>query len=164
MKRIKMFFLMTSLSYPAFAQQTVLDKGMKVEWQHVDSSILFTITTPTSGWQAIGFNESQQLKATHLIMSRITEDIGIEVVEHFVESAGDYKPFSYYGIQQSATIIDGKEASGSTLISYKIPIMRRNSLSKDLNIGNTYILHYAYSLDDDFLHHSVYRSSIKIIL
>lgn len=147
-----------------FAQLNHVKKNeMIVSWSYKGDRILFEITAPTQGWLAIGFNDKPVLTGTYLLMGRIT-DLGVELVEHYTISPGNYKPIESIGGDVLVSEISGKEILGKSTIRFSIPIAKRDRFRKDLSKNSSYNLVMAFSREDDFQHHSIMRTSVEIVL
>ncbi|GEM_PF-1981726 len=168
MKQLIILFilpLMTSIDLNHSGKQNpIKDKGMSIEWEHEGDYLIVKIETPTKGWQAIGFNTDQTLTGTYLVMSTLDNEGQVVIGEHYVEKPGTYNLLSSYGIEDRIKVISGSIQGGKTKISYKIPVHPSSRYHKGLSKGKAYTLHYAYSAEKDFQHHSRFRSRTKIIL
>lgn len=135
--------------------------GMKVSWRVSNDSIYFTMSAPTTGWIAIGFNESSSLTGTYLIMGRMRKG-SPEVVEHYTLQPGSYRPISELGTTPTTTIISGSQTRLHTRIEFSIPARKVSKHHKNL-LGEDYQnMLMAFSRHDDFQHHSVMRTSAKV--
>ena len=137
--------------------------NMKVRWKIEKIYIYFEIEAPTDGWVAIGFNESASLAGTYLLMGHI-QNGKVEVVEHYTDKPGSYKPIADYGISNQTISISGYEKGNKTRLKFAIPIKKASKYHKQLLPGTKWTLLLAYSLEDDFQHHSIMRTSVDIEL
>lgn len=145
------------------AGKQIEKNGMHLIWRHSHDSIHLEMSAPSTGWLAIGFNSSADLAGTYLLMGRLSNNRA-EVVEHSIIQPGDYRSFSVMGFPGCVKNIRGEEKRGTTRISFSLPNKPENLLQKDLREGNRYHLLLAYSVDKDFRHHSLMRTSIIITL
>lgn len=137
--------------------------GMTVKWKIEEEHIHFQMEAPTDGWVTIGFNETTALAGTYLLMGRIRNGKA-EVVEHYTERPGSYKPVVDYGVPSQVVKVSGEEKEGRTSLEFSIPIKKVSKYHKQLSPGTKWNLLIAYSLDDDFQHHSIMRTSAGIKL
>ncbi len=155
------------MTTPAIAQsanvKTIAKNRMTVNYTHHGDMISFDLSAPTTGWIAIGFNEHRGIVGSHLIMCRIV-DGKPEVVEHYTISAGKYKPIIDLGGKSAISNIKGEQDNGTTNVSFDIVTSTIDQYHKDLSEGKEYYIMLAYSLSDDFQHHSIMRTNIKSIL
>lgn len=145
------------------APSLVEKNGMKVHWEHRSDSVHFDVSAPTTGWLAIGFNPSDRLKNTYLIMGCHTGG-SPRLVEHYAVKPGDYRPIVEFGGQPQATRINGTEKGGKTRLRFSLPLKAADHYRKDLHPGRQYFMLMAYSRSDDFQHHSIMRTSVQITL
>ena len=141
----------------------VLKNGMEVSWKYNNDRIYFEIQAPTEGWVTIGFNSNDGMAGCYLLMGRVKNG-NVEVAEHYTQRPGDYSPISKYDVTAQVADPKGKEESDLTNISFILPLKAISKYQKDLFPNSEYIMVLAYSIDDDFQHHSIMRTSIKVKL
>lgn len=141
-----------------------LDKnGMSVKWSFSEDQVHFNVQAPSQGWLAIGFNETADLENTYLLMGSVS-DGKVMVQEHHIFRPGIYQSFEQLKEPHSVENIKGNESVNSTSISFSLPQTSFFQYVKHLKPGMEYHLLLAYSTEDDFDHHSIMRTSIKIKL
>lgn len=160
---ICMAILSVYQSHQQATTKEIIKNNMTVKWQIEKKRILFEMEAPTDGWVAIGFNESSSLAGTYLLMGRVKNG-KTEVVEHYTFKAGTYKPIVQYGVASQITIISGTETTNFTRLKFSIPVEAASRYHKELFTDTKWTLLMAYSLDDDFQHHSIMRTSLNIKL
>ncbi len=143
--------------------KVINDINMEILWYHEDGHIIISLETPTTGWQAIGFNKSPDLTDTYFIFCRIQNNKA-ESVEYYTESPGKYGPIYPDKSVQRIEILEAHENDAGTYTKIKIPVEAVHRKQKQLSKGMKYTVHYAYSMEDDFQHHSLRRSSTNINL
>ena len=156
-------FLHAASSTQGQEPKKVLEDGMAVSWHFDDTNIHFEMSAPTSGWVTIGFNEASGIKYSYLLMGNVVNGKAY-VVEHFSQSPGNYSPIENLGGTVQVWNISGQEEKGSTTIEFTLPIGRPTAYQKELLKGKKYHMIMAYSVDDDFQHHSIMRTSVEIQL
>ncbi|MEM7658075.1 MAG: DOMON domain-containing protein [Bacteroidota bacterium] len=139
--------------------KTITQNGMTVQWEFQEDRLLIELNAPTQGWVAIGFNETNQLAETYLIMASVEGNEG-RVLEHWVLAPGDYRPVNMLGGPEVVEFIRGEEQESGTTICFSIPVEAQDSFRKDLRPDAPFYLLLAYSRKDDFAHHSLMRTSI----
>lgn len=160
---ISLTLLITSTIQAQNTIQTIEKNKMKVSWEIYNNQIHFQIQAPTRGWLAIGFNENESLSNAYLLMGRIKNGKA-EIVEHYVSQPGSYQPILEYGIENQILSVSGLENETQTQLSFSIPTAAVSQYHKNLFAGTLWTLIIAYSLEDDFQHHSTMRTSTKIQL
>jgi hypothetical protein len=145
-------------------QQKCVDKNkMEVCWTITGNEINFKLKAPTNGWLCIGFNEKAGLKGTYLLMARVVNGKA-EVVEHHTLSPGNYKDIQCFGEKAVVSSIQGSESNGVSEVRFSVPVHPTHKYAKPLKAGTSYEMLVAYSREDDFQHHSMMRSNIRITL
>lgn len=148
---------------PIQPENTVHSGAMQMAWTMDEHNMHVELSSPTDGWLAIGFNTQSQLKGSMLIMARV-RDGKAEVVDHYVVMPGVYRPFVEQGSPPVAFDVSGKETAAGTEVSFSLRLNHYGPLETMLEKGQAYFLHMAYSLDDNFQHHSVHRTLETITL
>jgi hypothetical protein len=143
--------------------KTVTKNGMTVSWQHKEGRVYFEMSASTDGWVAIGFNDNENTAGNYLIMGKVIND-HVTIEEHYTISAGNYKSFSELNMNKSVENIEGSEVGKTTKLKFSLPLSSSNKYTKNLEKGLDYVLLIAFSQEDDFQHHSIMRTSQKIIL
>jgi hypothetical protein len=138
-------------------QGIIVKQQMQVSWQASEGRVHFELTAPVTGWMAIGLNTSDELTGTYLLMARVVEGQP-EVVEHKVIAPGVYRPFQELDTSTAVTDIHGSEKEGITIVSFSLPEMKISPLALPIHEGQDYTLLMAYSISDDFQHHSIMRT------
>jgi DOMON domain len=168
MKILKTLFFAISMLNCSYANvpkimKSITKNGMKVSWEYKNQRIYFEMTAPTNGWVAIGFNNSDNTAGNYLLMGNVVGSQS-SVMEHYTISAGNYKSFTDLKVNISVFDVVGIETQQVTKIRFSLPTAPSNKYTKDLEQGQEYTLLMAYSQQDDFQHHSIMRTSVKIIL
>ncbi|WP_421763479.1 DOMON domain-containing protein [Ekhidna sp.] len=135
--------------------------GMKVAWEILGDRIFFKISAPTTGWIAIGLNESKELTGTYLIMGRVKNG-NPEVIEHRTLCPGNYRSFENLGASTTIQLISGGQSRLSTWLGFSIPINKFSDYHKDVLASDGLNMLMAFSRHDDFMHHSIMRTSVWV--
>ena len=144
-------------------EKQISKNGMTVKWEFKDDRVFFQMSAPTKGWLAIGFNDSEQLTGTYLLMGNVVSG-NANVVEHYTRKPGDYLPISELGDRGEVGNIGGKETKLGTTLNFSVPIKSKSKFKKHLKSGTLFNLLMAYSREDDFQHHSVMRTALSVNL
>jgi len=152
------------LSLPQnYSQGQVEKNGMTVNWEIKYDRIYFEMQAPTDGWLAIGFNEKEGLVGTNLIMGTVNNR-QLSMTDDYIVGFGDHQPIEKLGGSNQLLDQKGKEKEKHTSICFSLPIEAADQFHFDLKKGKTLHLLMAYSRSDDFDHHSMMRTSVKITL
>lgn len=141
----------------------ITKNGMTVRWAPTADSIRFELQAPTTGWLAIGFNQSSELTGNWLLMARVINGRA-EVVEHHTLAPGNYQPIAQLGEAQVVQCVSGSETKGATTLAFSLPRNAAGRYQKSLASGSSWQMLLAYSRSDDFQHHSVMRTTTQLTL
>ena len=130
--------------------------GMTVEWVFRKNRVFFTLTAPTEGWVALGFNEKDDIVNTNLIFCRVKSG-KVELSDHYVVAVGNHQPTEKLGGKSAFDDILGDEKGGKTTVSFSMPIKSNDKWHYDLIEGSKRWFICAFSAEDDFNHHSRMR-------
>lgn len=143
--------------------KTIAKNGMTVSWFVENNRVHFSITAPTTGWVAIGLNTKDQLAGTNLIMGAVSND-QVQISDRYIIRPGKHEAVSSLGGKSALADQAGNEEDGMTRLRFSLPLNARDTYHQKLEAGQSYSLLIAYSVSDDFQHHSRMRSSVQIIL
>ncbi len=147
----------------AVGYETARAIDMLFQWQITDGRLHCKLTAPTEGWVAVGFNPQKGLAGTNLIMGCVENGI-LTLEDRFIVKPGLHKSKLELGSPDNLDDKAGWEAFGMTSISFTIPLEASDPYSHSLKPGQLCHILLAYSLEDNFLHHSLRRTSLGIIL
>ncbi len=131
---------------------SVSKDGFHFRWKISGGSIEIELTAPTTGWIMIGFKGEYQMHDANIIVGYVSggsvsvrDDFGIDSDTHVSDS-------NLHGGQQNATDAGGDESSGSTTISFTIPLDSGDTWDNVLVDGESTRLMFARGADgaDDF--------------
>ena len=160
---ISFIFFQSFITMPNNTVGTVRKNNMVVQWLFEKENICFKMEAPTKGWVAIGFNTKETLTGTNLIMGAVENDF-YRVDDRYIIGPGNHKNTLEIGGKEAVSSIHGNEQNGTTSIFFTVPINAIDKYHQDLTKGKTIYLLMAYSMVDDFEHHSIMRTTIKITL
>jgi DOMON domain len=144
-----------------FKSRTV--NGMTFQWSFSKDNLHCKVIAPTKGWVAIGFNTVDELSGTNLIMGAVEQDF-VMIDDRFIVKPGSHKSITELGGSEALTQRAGSESNNNTTISFSIPLSVNDKFHHDLQEGKEYYVLMAFSQEDDFQHHSIMRTTIKIKL
>ena len=158
-------FLLLAFALPSTASEwkTVAEKGFVLKYRFVDGDIEVEMRSPRRGWVAVGFNPKPGLTGTHLVMGAVRGE-AVELSERKVLRPGEYPEVEALGGEKVVELKWGKENANGTVISFRMPAAYGDDFRHSLSPGSSIHLTLAYSMEDDFLHHSIMRTSIHTTL
>ena len=149
----------SSLSF----SQSVKVNQMEVSWEFHDNLVTFSASAPDDGWIAIGFNSKDDIVGSNLIMINVDKGI-VNSEDFFVVGFGNPKPVAQLGSESQIKNAAGKESSGKTWVSFSLPTTALDKYHMDLKAGEKIWLICAFSMEDEFDHHSRMRKHVQIEL
>lgn len=136
---------------------------MTVRWKFDGDRVHFEVSAPRQGWVAIGFNPKSGLTGTHLIMGAV-HDGQTTVSDRYVRKPGDYPAIADIGGQPQVADVRGSENAKGTTVCFSLPVGFESGHHYALRPGKRYHLLLAYSMADEFDHHSIMRTETNITL
>ena len=155
--------LMMVIPLGAFAQGNVTVGGMKMGYLIEDDSIEFTLFGPTKGWVGIGFNSTNSIAKSDLILLTV-QGSRAKHLDMYVRGVGNPLEDVRLGGSNDVIIQDFSEDEEGTTITFKMPLPSKDNYDYAHQLGESFWLIMAYSVSDDFGHHSHMRKHIPFKL
>ena len=162
-KKLSILLLGFSIISLTAQQQKLAVGGMEVDWEFDQDTIVFTATAPDDGWIGLGFNSHDAIKGANLFLFNHTKK-GSAAMEYFVLNPGNPKPVKSLGSQEQLIAYSTKEMDGKTQVRFSLPTTAVDDYHFDLGPNTTLWLICAYSMEDEFEHHSRMRKHVKVTL
>ena len=145
------------------AQQSVEASGITFQYEVKGDSIHAVLSAPTEGWVGVGFNSKNSIVGSDLLLFNM---MGKHVSGTYLFVIGYVNPVkdSENGGKNTVLIHGGTQESGYTKIQFSIPLDSKDSNDFVHVLGQKYWLILAYSVSDDFDHHSIVRKHVPFIL
>jgi hypothetical protein len=135
---------------------------MMARWRVEGEHLFLTMRAPTTGWVAVGLNDRAELSGSLLVIGAVQGGV-LRVEEHIAQPP--YHPTRQsLGGASALLLAKGEEGDGETRISVSLDLSRRDQVAPNLRAGDEVFLTLAFSLADDFLHHSVMRTAVQVKL
>lgn len=149
--------LCSILTIPLSAQQIVKAGKMtfSAHWLD-DQTIEISLEAPTQGWLAVGFNQKNNILNSDLIMLRVKGG-KVEGEDQFVTDFQKHPKDTSLGGSRDIKVISGVETTKGTSITLQIPAQSADTYDFIHQKQKDFWLILAYSVDDDFDHHSIMR-------
>ncbi len=125
---------------------------------HSDS-LEIQVSAPTHGWVAVGFHENAKLIGNDLLMFSVIDGMVI-YQDQYIRGWNDHPEDTALGGENSISVVGHLEDETSTTVKFKIPISSGDSFDTIHQSNRDFYLLLAYSLEDDFNHHSIVRKQI----
>lgn len=155
--------LIIMLGMASREEKSLTTDGFHLEWVHDNDKVRFSLTAPTTGWVAVGFTETGDLMNSNLIQGNVVRGKH-EVQDQFITGFGEHPPVEALAVPSCISETGGKQENGKTTISFSINSRKKDKLHYDLVEGKKIKVWLAYSVSDDFDHHSRKRILREITL
>ena len=159
MIRLIIVAMIGCLSLSLSAQSLIKIGGMECRYRILGDSIEWQIEAPTTGWVGIGFNQENSIVKSDLLLFRVINE-RIEGQDLFVVSFGNPKLDTSLGGKQSFGRLKGWEKNKKTYIQFRLPFSTTYTYDFTFKKGQPFWLILAYSVSDDFGHHSRMRKHV----
>ncbi|UII76836.1 DOMON domain-containing protein [Flagellimonas sp. HMM57] len=163
LKFVILFFLSDYCVLAQNQKRHVKVEQMTISWEFEKDNILFTASAPDDGWVALGFNTEDDIVGSNLIMVNVKNN-GAKAEDFYVVSAGNPKLVTLLGSESQIIEKSGFEIDGKTTVKFTLPVKAFDKYHQNLKKGDTIWLICAYSMEDEFDHHSRMRKHIKVTL
>ncbi len=143
---------------------------MIVEWRIDQNKVWFRMAAKTQGWLALGFNTEDELKGSSLIMAASVKgsagkEANEKIEEHYIIQPGNHKNVA--DLNKKTILSDTKvsvEDAMYTMARFALPLNHTWDDRIALVEGKKYYFILAYSVSDDFDHHSSMRTTVQVTL
>ncbi|MEO1052848.1 MAG: DOMON domain-containing protein [Bacteroidota bacterium] len=142
------------------AQNKVEVNGMTFQYEIKNEQLEITLEAPTTGWLGVGFNTDNNIVGSDLLLFHIVEG-KTEGLDMYVKGFGDPREDKLIGGTDDIRIISGVESAGHSKVRFSIPLQSKDQYDFKHVAGQDFWLILAYSVDDDFGHHSRMRKHIR---
>ncbi|WP_422079443.1 DOMON domain-containing protein [Ulvibacterium sp.] len=144
-------------------QRTTTVSGISFTYTITGTNLECTLTAPTHGWVGVGFNEKNSIVGSDLLLFHVV-DGKTASTDMYVKGFGNPVRDSRLGGRNSIHILEGKEKNHSTTIHFSVPLNSGDPNDFIHEVGKEFWLILAYSVEDDFGHHSRVRKHIPFTL
>ncbi len=146
-----------------FAQDRISYGGMEVNYERVGDSLDISLRAPTQGWLALGFNEQNDIIGSDLKMMAVV-DGNVIVDDQWVTAPRVHPSDETMAGQTNIRVLSAQETNTYTHFRLRLPLATPDRNDLALKAGKSLWLIMAYSVSDDFEHHSRMRKHFLITL
>ena len=136
--------------------------GVIFAWHHANNRLVATLSAPTAGWIAVGFNTSPGLRNTRFVIADVASR-PIRAEEHLA-LVPDHPEITSLGLTPALAELRGRFSDGRSQLSFTLPHFIPGPPPLELAPGRISHLMLAWSQDRDFDHHSAWRRHFEITL
>lgn len=145
--------------------KSVSVENFVMEWSFEGDQLTVTMSAPTSGWIAVGFDPSAAMKDADLILGYV-EDGTVYLRDDWGDGHISHKPDTDLGGTDNAEPVSGEETLEGTTITFSIPLDSGDSYDSVLAEGTTHKVIMAYGPDgaDNFTGMHAWADTIELEL
>lgn len=157
--------------FPMFAHQraalsddrrTIADDGVTFTWHHQAGRLRGTLSAPSPGWIAVGFNEARSLRNTWFVIASVASK-PMRVEEH-IALVPDHRKIADLGITPSIDHVSGFYREGRSQLEFSLPHALPKRPALRLAPGTKSHMMLAWSRAPEFDHHSAWRRHYDVEL
>ena len=141
--------------------------GMDLRWKVEDEWLSVSVSAPTTGWVAVGFNPTGKMKDANIIIGYI-KDGELSIRDDYGATPTRHQADGDIGGSNDVSDPSGSESNGKTEISFRLKLDSGDKKDRPLKPGNSYKVIIAHGMDgsDNFksYHGKAKRATIKIKL
>jgi DOMON domain len=137
--------------------------GMFVSWDFLDDEIIFSVRYPGQGWAAIGFNTQDSLAQTNLVMMAPGKGAA-RISDRTILRPGEHVAVTVAGGRNHARLLAYAQEKNHSVVRLAIRTSPDDALHFSLHKGSRIYLLIAWSHEQDFAHHSAFRTTLAVHL
>lgn len=143
-------------------RQSIIRDDVKFSWRHHHNTLIGSLSAPTSGWLAVGFNELPGLRNTRFIIA-VTSISPITAEEHLA-SVPDHKNVTELGLEPALQTAHGSYIDGRSHLEFQMSHKFADRPALSLAPGSRVQVMLAWSQATAFDHHSAWRKHFPLTL
>lgn len=135
----------------------------ELKWSIEDANLSFSVSAPTDGWVAVGFEPDRMMMGANIIIGYVADGEAV-VSDQTGVTTVTHGPDTENGGTDDLIDRGGTESDGSTEIRFTIPLDSGDSTDKPLSPGTEHTIILAYGDRDDLESYHVLRTTARITL
>lgn len=177
MKFIKFFFLTLVVVFSLSAcekdeapanpintsgQDSITVSNITLKWQFLGDTLSVELSAPASGWVAVGFGATDDMKDANIIIGYVSNGQTF-IRDDFGVTHSSHKADTDLGGTNDIIDYSGTEANGTTTLKFEIPANSGDQYDVAITKGQSYKVILGYSNSDDFtsFHSKVTSTTIQ---
>lgn len=136
--------------------------GVTFEWHHKNGRLFGTLSAPTSGWIAVGFNNQEKLSGTRFVIAAVSQN-DVHAEEH-IAVVPNHPKVQDMGLAPGLSDLLGALQIGQSKLWFSLPHRFSDTENPVLEPGHKTFLMLAWSRAPEFDHHSAWRKHFPVIL
>lgn len=138
---------------------------VQLTWQIEDMDLAVTVSAPTDGWIAVGFEPTMAMKDADIIIGYVS-DGEVFLRDDWGDGPTSHKPDVDLGGTEDLSAVSGNESEGSTTLMFTIPLNSGDDYDRALAAGTTVKVLLAYGREgaDDYTSYHAWAKTVEIDL
>ncbi|MEL6678417.1 MAG: hypothetical protein AAFQ51_06895 [Pseudomonadota bacterium] len=129
------------------------------DWHHTGDALTSTLTAPTRGWVAVGFNGARRLEGTRFVIAERAD--GVPRFAERIAVVPTHEPVEAFGLTRALHGAELRHIPGGSRLTFSYPT---DLPGLALAPGSATHLMLAWSHAPEFDHHSAWRRHLDITL
>lgn len=117
--------------------------GVTLTWEYFEDEVAFTVSAPTTGWVAVGFDASSVMLDGDMVIGYVVNE-ELFISDQWGDGYTSHSADTELGGTMDILSASGTEAEGRTTISFTRPVATGDSFDHDLEPGTTHSVMLAY--------------------
>lgn len=142
---------------------TLASGDFSLRYKVVQQDLECILQASSSGWLAVGFAPTSQMKDANFIIGYVNGGVGF-IRDDFGDSNTSHAEDISAGGNSNVNLLASSENAGNTILHFRIPLTSGDSKDRDLVVGNSYPIIFAKGDEDDFesYHSGIGTGTIRI--
>ncbi len=145
------------------AQKTISAGGISFTYTIQGDNLECTLEAKTHGWIGVGFNDKNSIVNSDLLLFNSINGKASST-DLYVKGVGNPRKDIDLGGANTIKLLSSIEKNGITRVVFSIPLRSGDPFDFEHRLNTSYWLILAYSVEDDFNHHSRVRKHVPFKL
>jgi len=162
--RFLWFFLLAMGLVGMIWAESVESAGIRLGWRVEGSEVIFTLDAPTTGWVAIGWGATQQMRDADFIIGYVTNGSNGVIEDHFGVSTIGHRRDTDLGGKENVRLIEAKETNNRTILVFARQLVSKEAYDVNLVLDKPFEVILAYGRFDNTSSKHAVVTKVKIVL
>ena len=113
------------------------------EWQIDGEEIAATVSAPTTGWVAIGFNPTNRMQGATYVIGYV-QGTSVSIRHDWGHTPTGHQAVTAAGGTSRITVVGGSESNGRTELSFRLPLNPGDRFFSPLKVGEANSVIWAF--------------------
>lgn len=139
------------------------NSGLDFRWSIAGDRLIGAISTPDTGWVAVGFGGDGPLMNGADIALGFVDARGAHLRDHFANSPTSHEPDTALGGSNDILAGAGLETAAGTTIEFERPLAAHDSTDRSIESGQTHVIVASSGSDDPSAYHFGGRKAVSLL-